>query len=223
MKTTHPHAWARLLTVSALLALSACSNTERSRDLNNPEVSASTTALQVCSNCHGVKGVSTSPNFPNLAGQSQAYLEKQLTDFRSHGRSDPEGFEYMWGLSSHLTDGQIKALATYFSQLPPTRGNVDNYGTPEMLSAGRAIFEKGIEAEGVPACSACHGVYAQGSDQFPRLAGQHADYLVKQINVFKLTEQRPTGVAMKAVTHNISSENIMSVAAYLETLPPAPK
>ncbi len=211
----------RLMSIAMLLAVSACSMPERSRDLNEASIAASTTALQVCANCHGAKGVSTSPNFPNLAAQTQPYLVQQLTQFRSHGRTDPEGYEYMWGLSAHLTDAQINGLATYFSQLPPSPGNQDHTGTPEMLKEGQAIFEQGIAAQSVPACTACHGVHAQGNDGFPRLAGQHADYLIKQLTVFQATDQRPDGVAMKAVTHNLSPENMRSVAAFLESMPPA--
>lgn len=218
MNTDNPISKIALLT--ALFVVSSCSVPERSRNLNDATIPASTTVLQVCANCHGAKGVSTSPNFPNLAAQSQPYLIKQLSDFRSHGRSDPPGYEYMWGLSEHLTDSQIKGLADYFSQLPPPPGNVDHFGTPEMLENGRVIYEQGIAAEGVPACISCHGAKAQGSDQFPRLAGQHADYLMKQLNVFQNTDQRPGGVIMKAVTHNLSPDNIFSVAAYLETISP---
>lgn len=221
MKTDNKTRISKLAGMTLLLALGACSVPDRSRDLNDATVSASTTALQVCSNCHGAKGVSTSPNFPNLAAQPQPYLVKQLTAFRSHGRSDPEGFEYMWGLSSHLTDAQIDGLATYFSQLPPPPGNVDHVGSAESLAKGRDIFEQGIAAESVPACATCHGAHAQGSDQFPRLAGQHTDYLIKQLNVFQKTDQRPDGVAMKVITHNLSPDNITSVAAYLETMAPA--
>ena len=219
MKTFNQSNISRLIGVSVLLALGACTIPDRSRNLNDATVSASTTALQVCSNCHGVQGVSTSPNFPNLAAQQQAYFVKQMTAFRSHGRSDPEGFEYMWGLSSHLTDDQIKNLAAYFSGLPASKGNVDQYGTPEMIRNGKVIFEQGIVSESVPACATCHGERAQGSDEFPRLAGQHADYLVKQLNVFRDTDQRPDGIAMKVISHNLSADNITSVASYLETMP----
>ena len=212
----------RLTLVMLMLGLSGCSVHERSRDLNDASVSASTTALQVCANCHGAKGVSTSPNFPNLAAQTEPYLVQQLTGYRAHSRSDPEGFEYMWGLSAHLSDAQIQGLASYFSHLPPTAGNMDHTGTPAMLAEGKAIFEQGISAAEVPACSSCHGAHAEGMESFPRLAGQHADYLMKQLRVFQNTDQRPEGAAMKVVTHNLSAENIVSVASYLETLPPAP-
>src|ERR1035437_8895695 len=97
--------WLPVLAV--LAAVSGCSNLERSRDLANPAVPPAVTAVQVCSNCHGVDGNSVSPNFPRLAAQQTAYFVSQLENFRSHGRSDPAGFEYMWGLSHNLTDDQI--------------------------------------------------------------------------------------------------------------------
>ena len=208
----------KVLSFSAILAISACSSPERSRDLNDASIPVKATALQVCSNCHGGNGVSISPNFPNLAAQTQPYIAKQLTAFRSHARSDPEGYEYMWGLSSHLTDAQINGLASYYSQLPPPAGSQDNSGKLKTDKEGQRIFEEGIPASGVPACTACHGAHAEGNDQFPRLAGQHAGYLVKQLKVFQLTDQRPDGVAMKAVTHNLTPENMLSVAAYLEAM-----
>lgn len=131
-----------------------CSPIERSRSLDNPSIPAKTIALQVCSNCHGVHGISESPNFPNLAAQSQPYLVEQLKSFKSHGRSDPAGFEYMWGISARLTDEQIDGLAVYFSSQRPAPGKLRN---PELLTDGQAIFEHGIATSSTAACSSCHG------------------------------------------------------------------
>ena len=64
-------------------------------------------------------GSSVSPNFPNLAGQIEPYFVAQLNGFKSHGRRDPAGFEYMWGLSRSLTDEQIKGLAAYYAGQTP--------------------------------------------------------------------------------------------------------
>src|SRR5690349_13414424 len=104
------HAYRHFALLLVLLA-TACANTPRSRDTANPDVSGQTLAQQVCSNCHGVTGNSVSPNFPNLAAQQPAYLIAQLEGFRGQSRRDPAGFEYMWGLSRHLSDGQIRQLA----------------------------------------------------------------------------------------------------------------
>lgn len=193
-----------------------CANLERSRDLNNPNVSALTMAQQVCSNCHGITGSAVSPNFPNLAAQVPEYLAAQLKEFRSHERQDPAGFEYMWGLSRQLTDGQITDLAAYYSSQSPQRQPIE--GKAARLEPGKSIFEAGVPAKNIPACQACHGAEGQGNATFPRLAGQHADYVVKQLLVFQRTDERPQGSVMKVVAHDLTAEDIENVAAYVQAL-----
>jgi cytochrome c553 len=190
-----------------------CSNLDRSRDTGDPKVSAKTLAMQVCSNCHGVDGNSVSPNFPKLAGQQEDYIVAQLTNFRSHNRSDPEGFEYMWGISKKLTDDQIKGLAAYFSQ-QKTTPNVA--GNPAISATGKAIFGTGIPDKGVAACSGCHGEAALGNGTFPRLADQHADYMIKQLHVLKETDQRPAGAMMKPLIHGLMPSDVAAVTTYLQ-------
>jgi cytochrome c553 len=194
-----------------------CSNIERSRDLNNPNVSGKTIALQVCSTCHGVDGNSTSPAFPRLAGQQAVYLTNQLNNFRGHQRSDPAGSEYMWGLSHHLTDAQIASIAEYYSK-QAVRLSAVPAADPKLLTAGQDIFEKGMPEQNVIACSACHGPKAQGIESFPRLANQHADYIVKQLNVFQNTQGRPD-TPMELIAHPLTGENKEAVAAYLQAFP----
>ena len=207
-------------TITALLVLAAisagCSTSpQRSRNLADPSVSGKTLAQQVCSNCHGVDGNSVSPNFPKLAAQPEEYIVNQLTFFRNHRRADPEGFEYMWGISHHLTDDQIKGLAAYFSAQKSTPLEP---GNPKLVAEGRNIFDSGLPKQGVPPCSTCHGDHGQGNGQFPRIAYQHADYVIKQLAVFQRTDQRPDGVAMKAITHSLDKENMEAVAAYLRQM-----
>ena len=206
-----------LATGVAVLGVAACANLERSRSLNDPEVPALATAQQVCSNCHGMDGTSVSPNFPNLAGQTEAYLIEQLTGFRGHSRSDPAGFEYMWGLSRHLTDEQIKGLAAYFAGKKPVAQPA--MPVPGVAAAGKRIFEEGIADQQIPPCHTCHGDRAQGNAQFPRLANQHADYLVKQLGVFQRTDERPEGAVMKVIAHNMTKANMLDVAAFLQEMP----
>lgn len=207
-----------VLALAASAALAGCASPERSRSLNDPAVAPRTMAEQVCSNCHGVDGNPVSPNFPRLAGQVPAYTVAQLKAFRSHERADPAGFEYMWGLSRHLTDAQIDGLAAYFAAQHPARdaGSVD----PALAAQGRTLFEKGLPAKNLPACAVCHGPAAQGHDGFPRLAGQHADYVVKQLTVFQRTDERHEGAIMKTIAHQLSRTDIEAVAAYLQSMPP---
>jgi len=207
-----------ILAVAAAVALAAagCSNPSRSRDIANPNVSALTLAQQVCSNCHGVTGVSTSPIFPHLAAQTPAYIESQLREFRSHDRSDPAGFEYMWGLSRGFTDAQIAGLADYYSHQAPARtAPLSNAG---WIAAGEKIFKEGVADKNVPPCMACHGAAGQGNEAFPRLAGQHMDYVVKQLVVFQRSDERPKGAIMKTVAHELSPDDIRNAAAYVQSL-----
>jgi len=67
----------------------------------------------VCASCHGAKGISLSPLWPNLAGQKAAYTEKQLKAFRSGERNDP----LMMPMAKPLTDEDIKNLAAYYESL----------------------------------------------------------------------------------------------------------
>ena len=208
---------ARMLVIASALMLLGCSNIERSRDLSNPKVSASTLAQQVCSNCHGLTGDAVSPNFPNLAGQVEPYLVAQLNGFRSHDRRDPAGFEYMWGLSRSLTDDQVKGLAAYYAAQTPMVQAIE--GDAARLAFGKALFETGVADKGVPACASCHGAKGEGNATFPRLAGQHADYLAKQLVVFQRTDERPEGAIMKTVAHELTQQNIDDVSSYLQAMP----
>ena len=209
---------AQIVAAALLVAGSGCHDMERSRQVDNPAVAGKTIALQVCSNCHGAKGVSVSPTFPKLAGQTHQYLVDQITDFKTHSRSDPNAQRFMWCFT-HLTEVQIEDLATYFSGQQAELGEPS---APELMDEGRTIFTSGLPAKGVAACVACHGPHGEGAGQFPRLAGQHADYVVKQLRVFQQTDTRPRGAIMKAICTNMSEQDMRAVAVYVEAFPPSP-
>jgi len=201
--------------LTVLAAASGCSNLERSRYLDNPNVSPAVIAAQVCSNCHGIDGNSVSPNFPRLAGQQPAYIVSQLENFRSHGRSDPAGFEYMWGISHNLSDAQISGLAEYFAKQVPQPNAIFD---ANLLAAGKEIYMNGVPAKEAPPCMGCHGPRGEGVASFPRLAYQHQDYLVKQLQVFQRTEGRPN-TPMTQVAHLLSKDEMVAVAGYLQAFP----
>jgi cytochrome c553 len=209
----------RHLLIAVILAVvgTGCSSLERSRNLGNPAVPGHVLAEQVCSNCHGLDGNSQSPAFPRLAGQQALYLTNQLKNFRGHSRIDPAGSEYMWGLSHRLTDVQIADIAAYYSRQTPRRtGN--RASDPKLVAAGKTIFETGVPEEKVIPCMACHGPKAEGIEAFPRLASQHSDYILKQLNIFQNTQGRP-GTPMEFVVHPLTGANKSAVAAYLQSLP----
>ena len=171
---------------------------------------AAALATQVCASCHGPSGRSISSAFPRLAGQQAGYLEAQLKAFRDRTRADPMAQAYMWGMSARLDDATIKGLAAYYAKQAPGRDAKSD------SAAGRAIFENGIASAGVPAFVACHGKNGEGNASFPRLAGQHADYLVKQLALFK-SSLRAGGNA--PVMHNVSEgmtfDQMTAVSRYL--------
>lgn len=205
----------RLMLLAVLLGEGGCHDLERSRSVDNSAVAGRTIALQVCSNCHGANGVSVSPMFPKLAAQPQAYLVAQITDFKAHRRSDPNAKQYMWGFR-HLSETQIEQIAAYFSgQSPPPAKS----GNPFLTDTGRAIYSAGLPGKGVVACATCHGMHGEGAGEIPRLSGQHADYIVKQLQGFRHSGQRPRGEAMKPVADNMSEQDMRAVAAFLEAFP----
>jgi len=171
-------------------------------------------AIGVCGTCHGPKGVSEQPKYPRLAGQNPNYLVTQLKAFRSQSRGDPDAIGYMWGMSAALEDSTIDALAQYYSS--QTAGG-SRPGDAALIAKGKAIYDKGVEAVGVPACAACHGPDAHGIADFPRLAGQHAQYVLKQLNSFQ-NNMRNVAV-MHGVAQGLKVDEMKAVAAYLEAQP----
>src|SRR6202035_4087013 len=139
--------------------------------------SANQLAETTCANCHGVSGRSTSPAFPNLAAQTVPYLQEQLHAFRNQTRADPDALSYMWGMASRLSDATIEAISAYYAAQAPSRAKT---GDAKLIARGKQIFEEGVTSQGIPACATCHGPQARGNNIFPRLAGQHGDYLVRQ-------------------------------------------
>lgn len=174
------------------------------------EQDAKALASGVCSACHGPEGRSVSPVFPRLAGQQSAYIMLQIDAFRGHVRSDPNAQAYMWGMSSQLGDDTIKDLANYYAAQKPVPGQA---GDPKLVAAGAEIYVNGIPAQGVPACASCHGANAEGAAAFPRLGGQHVDYLIAQLQGFQ-SGLRSNAPIMSAVVRTLTAEQTRAVAAY---------
>jgi cytochrome c553 len=175
--------------------------------------SALSATVQACAACHGVNGRSISPTFPNLAAQMPGYLEAQLKAFKEQTRSDPDAQAYMWGMASQLSEVEIQGLAEYFSKQPGAAGKP---GDPVLIERGKHVFEEGVPALQIPACATCHGAHAEGMAIFPRLAGQHAPYLLKQLLVIQSALRNAP--VMHGVVKDLTKEQIQAVVAYLESI-----
>lgn len=165
-----------------------------------------------CSSCHGARGISVSPTFPNLAAQQAPYLEAQLKAFRDRSRADPHAQAFMWGMAAQLTDETIAHMAKYFATQPPAAGT---RADPSEVAAGKKIYEEGIPAQNVPPCQSCHGNKAQGNGPFPRLAGQHRGYLERQLEAFAANLR--ANPVMHENSKNLTALQISQVAAFLSS------
>lgn len=196
------------------VALMLASSPGRAQELSVTPQNAEDTAIGVCGTCHGPDGNSINPMFPRLAGQHSGYLVRQLKSFKGQSRGDPYAIAFMWGMASGLSDETIDALAQYYARQKagPGRGH-----DPATLARGRDVYEQGVASQGVPACAACHGPDALGNDMYPRLAGQHAEYILKQLASFQ-SNMRKIAV-MHGVAQNLRTPEMEAVADYLESLP----
>jgi len=169
--------------------------------------------VETCGTCHGVNGRSVSPTFPNLAAQLAPYIELQLKAFKDQSRADPDAQAYMWGMASQLSDSMISALAGYFAAQPAAPGKA---GNSALIAQGKHLFEEGVPARQIPPCASCHGAHAEGLAMFPRLAGQHAPYLLKQLLVIQSVLR--TAPVMHGVIKDLTRDQMQAVVAYLESI-----
>ena len=180
---------------------------------STPEQAGLKATLDTCATCHGAHGQSVSPTFPNLAGQSAGYIETQLKAFKDQSRGDPDAQAYMWGMASQLSDERISALAAFYAAQPAAPGHA---GNAKLVAQGKKLFDEGLPAQGVPPCASCHGPNGEGQAVFPRLAGQHAPYLFKQLLVIQSVLR--TAPVMHGVIKDLTKDQMQAVVAYLESI-----
>jgi cytochrome c553 len=200
--------------IGILVALAMTSTMAVAAEVPGVErAAAARLAVGTCATCHGAQGTSQLPKFPNLAGQPAAYIAQQLKAFRSHTRGDPDALAFMWGIAAPLDDALIDALADYYSAQPVRTAS----GSNSILQArGRSIFEAGVAGAGVPACSACHGPNGEGMNDFPRLAGQHREYFLKQMLSFQ--HNLRVNDPMRQFASGLAPDELAALAAYVSTL-----
>ncbi len=166
-----------------------------------------------CAACHGADGNSTVATFPKLAGQNAPYLMKQLHDFKSGARKNAT----MSAMAAPLSDQDIDNLAAYFASQKMSTGTADK----ALVAKGEKIYRGGNTATGVAACMACHGPTGAGNPaaHFPHLAGQHAQYIVAQLEAFKSgARANDAGKMMREIASKMSDEEMKAVASYIEGL-----
>ncbi len=169
---------------------------------------------QVCAACHGADGNSVAATYPKLAGQIPEYIQKQLTNFKPGANGKAERANpVMLGFASTLSPDDVRNVAAYFAAQTPKPGASHNDKT---IALGQKLWRGGDVARGIPACASCHGATGAGVPvQYPRLKGQHADYLEVQLKAFRAGERaNDPSRMMRTISAKLSDAEIKAVADY---------
>lgn len=167
--------------------------------------------LPACVSCHGANGNSTIAINPKLSSQHEGYIYKQLVNFTTPERNQPVMTTY----AKMLTDEEKHNISAWLSTQPAKPGAAKNKDTIEL---GKKIYRGGIADKNIPACASCHGASGGGIPiQYPRLAGQHQDYTVAQLGLFK-TGGRKNSAQMTTIAQRMSDEEMKAVADYVAGL-----
>jgi cytochrome c553 len=166
-----------------------------------------------CTACHGQDGNSVNPEWPNLAGQHEQYIHKQLQAFKGGARKNP----LMTPMAMGLSDDDMADLGAYFAAQKPSGLEAD----PGKLAVGQRVYRSGDSKNGVPACAACHGPSGDGNPPaaYPALRGQYATYVAAQLRAYRAgTRQTDPNQMMRTVASTMSDEQIDAVASYVQGL-----
>ena len=168
-------------------------------------------SASVCAACHtndGSRGVAANPI---IQGQHADYLIKQLEEFKAGKRDNP----VMKGMAAPLSEADMRNVAAFYASKQAKPGFAKN---KDLVATGEKLYRGGSAERGVPACSGCHGPNGAGIPaQYPRLAGQHADYVEAQLTAFR-SGARHNNPVMTAVAAKLSDREIKAVADYVAGL-----
>jgi cytochrome c553 len=169
----------------------------------------------LCSRCHGGDGTGRGPGaFPSLAGQRSAYTYASLRAFADRSRFSG----IMSGVAAGLDDATMREVAEYYERLPVRKSR----GRDATLHArGARIAGEGVSSRDIPPCAECHGPSVQPRNpRYPRLAGQHPEYLRRQLEL--LQQRRRGGTTNVALMHafvdRLRPDDIRDVSAYFAAL-----
>jgi len=171
-------------------------------------------AGQVCAACHAADGNSSAAANPKIAGQFVEYLAKQLRDFKAQAGKPPlRESAVMNGMVASLSDADLKGLAAYYAgQVLKPSAAADK----DLAALGQKLWRGGDAVHGIPACAGCHGPAGNGIPaQFPRLAGQYAEYIAAQLTAFREGKRaNDVNGVMRGVAAHMNDGQIRAVAEY---------
>jgi len=165
----------------------------------------------VCLACHANDGSRGSPAYPILQGQHSDYLVKELGEFKAGKRDNA----IMKGMASTLSDADMKNVAAFYSGKQAKLGFAKN---KDLAVLGEKIYRGGVADRSIPACAGCHGPTGAGIPaQYPRLAGQHAEYIEAQLVAFRGNFRR-NNPTMTGVAAKLNDREVKALADYVAGL-----
>ncbi len=170
-------------------------------------------ATRACFACHGKTGNSPNPLWPNLAGQHESYLIKQMLAFKSGARNN----RLMVPIMATLSKDDIKNIARFYAKQKPVIG----FASKKNIQRGTLLYRGGDVKKHISACIACHGPKGRGNadTEFPALRGQHAEYIIDELGDFKKGERTTDfNHIMRDIAHKLNKSDRKAVANYIQGL-----
>jgi len=205
----------KALLPSVLLAL-AGGFSHAQAQTGTPAHAAIEAKVAMCIGCHGIKGYQASfpeiHKVPMISGQSDKYIVSALEAYKKGERKHPT----MRAIAASLSDQDMTEIAAYYSQLGKDAAALPEQATPASPDVA-ALLTKG-------ACDSCHGKnFSKPIDaSYPKIAGQHADFLYVALKAYK-TEGNPqvgrANAIMVGQVKQFSSLELKAIANYLASLP----
>ena len=170
----------------------------------------------MCIGCHGIKGYQASfpevYKVPMISGQNAKYIESALQAYKKGDRKHPT----MRSISESLTDQNMADLAVYYSK----------HGVVEGQTAAKEVKSPSVEVAallGKANCASCHGAnFSMPIDpSYPKIGGQHADYLYVALKAYKVSDNAKVGrnnAIMASMAKQYSNAELKLMANYLSSV-----
>jgi cytochrome c553 len=203
---------ARILSCVAATSIAICGAAAQAQSAAKPDVAkGQATSAAVCVACHTADGSRGLPANPILQGQHPEYLVKQLTEFKSGKRENA----VMKGFAATLSEDDARNVAAFYAGKQAKPGFAKN---KELVGLGEKIYRGGVADRSIAACAGCHSPNGAGLPvQYPRLAGQHAEYTETQMVAFR-SGARKNSAQMTDIAAKLNDLEIKAVADYIAGL-----
>lgn len=212
-KTAAPAAASTAATPANAASAAAASSAEAA--IKPGDATAGQAKAAVCGACHGMDGNSSDAQYPKLAGQSEQYIVRQLTDFKAGKRQNP----IMLGMATPLSTQDMHDVGAYFASKTPLPGVADQ----ALVEKGETLFRQGDSTRGIPACMACHSIDGRGNPgaMYPQLTSQHAQYIQATLKAWHdgtSWGDDAHSQIMPAIAKKLDADDIAALSSYIEGL-----